>query len=75
MDAGTAGARERGMFPCITKPHPKTPHLLTCSLPTGEALLHRGGRGAGELGRVIDQRIIPRSHGGVDARLQIPQMA
>jgi len=75
VDAGTAGAHERGMFPCITKPPPKTPHLLTCSLPTGDALLHRGGHGAGELGRVIDQRIIPRSHGGGDARLQIPQMA
>ena len=75
VDAGTAGARERGMFPCITKPRPKTPHLLTGSLSKGDALLHRGSQGAGELGRVIDQRIMPRSHGGIDARLQIPQMA
>ena len=74
MDAGTAGARERGMFPCITKPRPKTPHLLTGSRSKGDALLHRGSQGAGKLGRVIE-RIIPPSHSGGDARLQIPQMA
>jgi len=75
VDAGTAGARERGMFPCITKPRPKTPHPLTGSLPTGDAPLYRGSQGASKRGRVIDQRIIPLSHGGVDARLQIPQTA
>ena len=75
MDAGTAGARERGMFPCITKPRPKTPPLLTGSRSKGDALLHRGSQGAGKLGHVIDQKIIPVSPGGVDARLQIPQMA
>jgi hypothetical protein len=28
----------------------------------------------GELGGVIDQRIISRGHGGVDARFQVPEL-
>src|SRR5262249_34565126 len=50
------------------------PDLLASSLAKGDALLHRGGHGTGELGCVIDQRIISRGHGGDDARFQVPEL-
>ena len=75
VDTGTAGARECGMFPCITKPRPNAPHLLTGPLPEGDALLHGGGQGVGEFGCVGDEGIIPGGHGFVDARLQVSQVA
>jgi len=50
VDAGTAGARVCGVFPCIAKPRPDAPHLLPGPLPKGDALLDGGGHGTGELG-------------------------
>ena len=51
------------------------PDLLSSPLAKGEALLHRGGHGSGQLGGVIAQGIIPAGHGGLYAHLQIPQPA
>ena len=73
VDAGTAGARECGMFPCIPTARANPAHLLSGPLPKGNALLHGGGRGAGERGFVAHEGIIPRGHGVVAARLQYPR--
>ena len=36
-------------------------------------LLDRGGHGASELRFIVEQRIIPGGHGGINSRLQISQ--
>src|SRR5436309_899418 len=59
VDAGTAGARECGMFPFIPKARSNPSHLLSGPLPKGNALLHGGCRGAGERGCVAHEGIIP----------------
>src|SRR5262249_17445272 len=70
LHTGTAGPRERGRLALAATARADAPDLLASSLATGDALLHRGGHGTGELGCVIDQRIISRGHGGDDARFQ-----
>jgi len=37
--------------------------------------VHRGRQGSGELGGVIDQRIIACRHHGVETRFEVPEMA
>ena len=51
------------------------PDLLSSPLAKGEALLHRGGHGAGELGSVVTQGVIACRHSGIEARFQVPQLA
>jgi len=58
----------------VAKPCAKTPDLLAGPLAEGNALLHRGGHGTGQLRRVVKQGIISRGHGGVDARFQVPEL-
>ena len=75
VDTGTAGARQRGALTLGAKAGANAPDLLAGPLPTGKALRDRGGQGAGEGGLVDHERIIPRGHGGVAARLQVSQVA
>jgi hypothetical protein len=75
VDTGTTGTGACGMFPCIAKPRAKAPDLLAGPLPKGDALLDGGRYGTGQLGGVIDQRIIPRGQGVVETHLQIPEVA
>jgi hypothetical protein len=75
VDTGTAGARQGGVFPCIPKARANAAHVLSGPLPTGDALRDGGRHGAGELGLVVTQRILPRGHGVVDAHLQVSQPA
>jgi hypothetical protein len=69
LHAGTAGTRERGRLALAAKARADAPDLLASPLAKGEALLHGGRQGPGELGRIIDQRIISRGHGGLRACL------
>jgi hypothetical protein len=73
VDTGTAGARQCGVFLFIPKARANAAHVLSGPLPKGEALRDGGHHGAGELGLVVTQRIIPRGHGVVDTRLQVSQ--
>ena len=75
VDTGPTGARAGGEFPCIPQARSNTAHCLSGPLAQDDALLHGGGQGAGELGRVDDKGSILCGHGGVDARLQGPQVA
>jgi hypothetical protein len=54
VDAGTAGARACGTFPCITKARAHTAHGLSGPLATGDALCDGGSHGTGELGLVVE---------------------
>src|SRR5713101_5887145 len=72
VDTSAARTRECGTFPFITKSRANPSNVLSGPLPTGDALLDRGGHGASELGLVVAQGIIACGHGGVDARLQWP---
>jgi len=74
LHAGTAGTGERWRLALGAKARADTPDLLAGPFPKGDALLHGGRHGTGELGCVIDQRIISRGHGGVDARFQVPEL-
>src|SRR5713226_6445665 len=60
VDTGTAGARQCGVFTFIPKARANAAHVLSGSLPKGDALRDGGRHGAGELGLVVMQRIIPR---------------
>ena len=73
LHARTAGTRECGLLALIAKARANASHVLSSPLAKGDALLHRGRHGAGELGSVIDQRIIAGSHRRVEARLQVSQ--
>src|SRR5436309_7382009 len=73
VHTGTAGSRQGGVFPLVAKPRADAPDLLAGPLPKGDALLHGSRHGAGELGFVVAQRIIPGGHGGIQARLQISE--
>jgi len=74
LHAGTAGTGKRGRLALGAKACANAPNLLASSLAKGDALLHRGRHGAGQLGGVIDQRIISRGHGDVEARFQVPEL-
>ena len=60
-------------FPFITKARANPSNFLSGPFPKGDALFDRGRQGASEFGIVVEQRIIPRGHGVVDARLQVSQ--
>jgi hypothetical protein len=53
VDAGTACPGERGRLALSAKAGANAPHALASPLAKGDALLHRGGHGAGEFGYVI----------------------
>jgi hypothetical protein len=55
--AGTAGTGQRGRLTGVAKPCADAPHPLSRPLAKGEALLHRGRQGLGQLGGVIAQGI------------------
>jgi len=75
VDAGTACPGERGLLALVAKACANMTDLLASPLPKGDALLHRGRQGPGELGGVIDQRIIACLHHGVETRFEVPEMA
>ena len=74
MDAGTAGTGERGRLALGAKARADTPHLLPRAFAKGDTLLDGSRHGTGELGCVIDQRIISRSYRGVEASFQVPEL-
>jgi hypothetical protein len=45
------------------------------ALSRGNAWLHRSGEPAGQLGLIVDQRIVAGGHCRIDARLQVPQLS
>jgi hypothetical protein len=49
------------------------PHLLPRAFAKGDALLHRGRHGTGQLRRVITQGVIACGRRSVEARLQVSQ--
>jgi hypothetical protein len=62
----------------VAKAGANTPDLLASSLAKGDALLHRGRQGPGQLGGIVAQGIMPRGHGDIHPRLQVsppPQRA
>ena len=71
VDTGAARTHECGAFPFITKSRANPSNVLSGPLPTGDALLDRGGHGARELGLVVAQGIIACGHSGGAARLQV----
>src|SRR5262249_18912879 len=73
VDTGAARPRELGRLPLVAKPGADAPDVLPGPVPEGDALLHRGRHGAGELWCRVTQGVIPGGHGGLQARLQIPQ--
>src|SRR5262249_18504008 len=75
VDTGTARAREPWCLALGTKARADAAHLLPGSFPEGDALLHGSGHGAGELWCGVAQWVIPGGHGGLQARLEIPQPA
>jgi hypothetical protein len=75
LHAGTAGTGKRGRLALGAKARANAPDLLASSLAKGDALLHRGRHGAGQLGGGIDQRIIAGRHRGIAARFQVSQVA
>src|SRR5262249_32898107 len=50
-------------------------HRLASPFSEGDALLHRGRHGAGELRGGVAQGIIPGDHGSLQARVQVAQPA
>ena len=74
LHAGTARTGARGRLVLVTKARANAPHLLSRAFAKGNALLHRGGHGMGELGGGVDQRIIARHH-GVEAYCQVPELS
>ena len=73
MDAGTEGAAQERALALEAKARANAPDLLSSPLAKGEALLHRGGHGSGQLGGVIDQRIMASGHRCVEVRRQVSQ--
>ena len=69
VDAGTAGTCECGRLALVTKSRTDAPDLLSGPLSTGDALLHRGRQGPGELWGVIHQGVKACCHRGVETRL------
>ena len=51
VDADTAGSGERGRLACGTEARAEAPDFLASPLAKGEALLHGGRQGPGQLGR------------------------
>ena len=74
MDAGTAGTGERGRLALGAKARADAPHRLPRAFAKGDTLLHRGRHGPGELGCVIDQRVISCGHGDVETGFQVSEL-
>src|SRR5262249_20767819 len=75
VDAGTAGTAQERALALGAKARAYVPDLLSSPLAKGDALLHRGRHGTGQLGGVIPQWVIACRHSGVEARFQVPQLA
>src|SRR5215831_17892659 len=75
VDTGATRPREPGRLTLVTKAGADAPDVLPGPVPEGDAVLDGGGHGAGELWCRVAQRIIAGGHGGLQARLQIPQLA
>jgi hypothetical protein len=73
VDAGTAGTGACGRLACGTEAGAEAPDFLASPLAKGEALLHGGCQGPGQLGRIITQGIMPRGRHVIRARLQVSQ--
>src|SRR5262249_55272381 len=71
LHAGTARTGARGHLAQVATAGAKAPDVLASSLAKGEARLSRGGQATGELGSVIDQRIIAGGHRRVEVRRQV----
>ena len=74
MDAGTAGTGKRWRLGLGAKARADTPHLLARAFAKGDTLLDGGRHGPGELGCVIDQRVISCGHGDVETRFQVSEL-
>ena len=59
--------------PAHAKACADAPHPLSRPLAKGQALLHRGRQGLGQLRGVIAQGIMPRGHHVIRARFQVAQ--
>jgi hypothetical protein len=75
VDTGTVRTGEPGRLALRAKARADTAPRLAGPFSAGDALLHGGRHGAGELRGGVAQRVIPGGHGGVHTRLQIPQPA
>ena len=69
LHTGTAGAGQRGRLAIHAKACAKAPHPLPRPLAKGQALLHGGRHGLGQLRRVITQGVIACGRRSVEARL------
>src|SRR5690242_12219916 len=65
VDTGAVWTREPWRLVFSAKARANAPDLVAGPLPEGEALLHRGRHGAGELRGGLAQGIIPGGHGGL----------
>src|SRR5262252_3212481 len=74
VDAGTAWTAQEKALALGANARAHAPHLLPRSFAKGDALLHRGRQGAGELRCVVPQGVIACLHSGVEARFQIPEL-
>ena len=68
------GAAQERALALGAKARTNAPDLLSSPLAKGDALLHRGGHGSGQLGGVIAQGIIVGGHSRVEASLQGSQL-
>src|SRR5262249_15018001 len=75
LHTGAVRPREPGRLSLRAKARAEAPYLLARPLPPGEALLHRGRHGAGELGGGVAQGVIPGGHRGFHTRFQRAQPA
>src|SRR6266568_6640500 len=75
VDTGTVRSREPGRFALSAKARADAAHLLASPVPKGDALLHGGRHGTGELWCVLHQGIIACRHRRVATRFEVPQRA
>src|SRR5712692_4687917 len=75
VHTGTAGSFEFRPFLFIATTRADAAYFLASPFPKGDALRDRGRHGAGEFGCVVEQRIIASSHGSLNSRLQVSQLA
>src|SRR5215813_693571 len=75
VDTGAVRPREPGRLALRAKARADTAHRLASPFSEGDALLHGGRHGAGELRGGVAQGIIPGDHGSLQARFQVAQPA
>src|SRR5262249_20958088 len=75
VDTGAVRTREPGRLTLRAKARADTAHRLAGPFSEGDALLHGGRHGAGELRGGVAQGIIPGDHGSLHARFQVAQPA